>query len=563
MNVTELIAFAERLFAKRDGSLLPYWQHVFEQFYPERANFTTRRSMGEDFTEHLSTSYPVLARRDLGNSLSALLRPKDKNWFANRARRKEREDNEGREWLEWATETQRRAMYDRNSGFTRATKEGDHDYAAAGQCVISVGLTPARDGFLYRNWHLRDVVWADGVNGRIDTVCRKWSATAAELERVFPGKLHRSVVEAAQPTKDPYRDIPCMHIVMPSRGEKRQPFRSVHIDIDNQHIMEDVGAVTLGYVIPRWQTVSGSQYAYSPAVVAALPDARLIQAVTLTLLDAGEMYAAPPMIAVREALRSDIDLRSRGITWVASEYDERLGEVLRPIQQDKHGYPIGDAIREEARTMIAEAFFLNKLSLPRPDHEMTAFEVAQHVQEFIRTTLPLFEPLEDDYNGGLCDETFDLGFANGMFGPLDMIPESLRGADLDFQFISPLSEARDREKGTQFMETSALLAQAAELDPASRFMVNTQSMIRDALEGIGTPASWMHSEDEAAQLAAQEAEAQAAMQEMAGIGAMAEVAGSVGAAANQFKQAAEPMAEPGSPVVGPTRVRGRSEAVAA
>jgi hypothetical protein len=42
------------------------------------------------------------------------------------------------------------------------------------------------------------------------------------------------------------------------------------------------------YRIPRWQTVSGSQYSYSPATVAALPDARLIQAMTFTLLEAGE-----------------------------------------------------------------------------------------------------------------------------------------------------------------------------------------------------------------------------------------------------------------------------------
>jgi hypothetical protein len=56
---------------------------------------------------------------------------------------------------------------------------------------------------------------------------------------------------------------------------------------------------SLIYVIPRWQTVSGSQYAYSPATVAALPDARLIQAMTLTFFEAGEKATNPPMVGYR------------------------------------------------------------------------------------------------------------------------------------------------------------------------------------------------------------------------------------------------------------------------
>lgn len=64
-----------------------------------------------------------------------------------------------------------------------------------------------------------------------------------------------------------------------------------------------------------------------------------------------------------EAIRSDIDLRARGITWVDSQYDERLGEVLRPdcpdwpdfkkaacIVADRRGCTLADA---EERLTVA------------------------------------------------------------------------------------------------------------------------------------------------------------------------------------------------------------------
>jgi hypothetical protein len=533
MNVDELIALSGKLFNR--GSLLDYWQEVAYQFYPERADFTTTRFLGEEMLQHLSTSYPVLARRELGDTFSAMLRPKEKDWFQLRASREEVEGTEEREWLEWATATTRRAMYDRLSGFTRATKQGDHDFGTFGQCVISVELNRARDGFLYRNWHLRDCAWRENAEMQIDTVFRKWKPTATDLEAIFGDRVHGSVAAMIR-QNEPYKEIECLHCVVPSQGRHRQPFRSVYIDATNRHIMEDRGAWTIGYVVPRWQTVSGSQYAHSPAVIAALPDARLIQAVTLTLLDAGEMYAAPPMLAVREAIRGDIDLRSRGITWVDAEYDERLGDVLRPVSQDSRGYPIGDNIREEARTAIADAFFLSKLQLPPADTgQMTAYEVAQRVQEFIRTTLPLFEPVEDDYNGALCDLTFEIGMRNGMYGPPTLIPERLRGADIEFRFISPLSQARDREKGNQFLETAQMLAQAVQLDPNAAIMLDTAEAIRDALHGIGTPASWMRDEREVEEMrqAAQEAEQTAAT--VQGVGQMAQVGQQVGAAAQALE----------------------------
>ena len=119
-------------------------------------------------------------------------------------------------------------------------------------------------------------------------------------------------------------------------------------------------------MIPRWQTVSGSQYAHSPATVAALPDARLLQSITLTLLEAGQKAVDPPMIAVQEAIVGGVNVYAGGVTYVDAEYDERLGEVLRQLGGDasKGGLNFGVETAQDIREMISQAFFLNKINLP-------------------------------------------------------------------------------------------------------------------------------------------------------------------------------------------------------
>ena len=288
------------------------------------------------------------------------------------------------------------------------------------------------------------------------------------------------------------------------------------------------------YVIPRWQTVSGSQYAFSPATTAALPDARLLQAVASVLLDASEKMVDPPMIAVQEAIRSDISIYAGGITWVDADYDERLGEVLRGMKQTGD-LPVGFEMQADTREMIAEAFFLNKLALPPPVSGMTAYEASERVAEYLRQALPLFEPMEAEYNGALCEKTFNILMANGAFGSPRHMPESLYGGDISFRFESPMREAVERVKGQRFIETKDLIASAMELDPAAGYVVDATTALRDALEGMNSPAKWRRSRQEAEMM--RDADMQAAQTqqalELAQQGAdVAKTAGEAGMAAS-------------------------------
>jgi hypothetical protein len=508
----QLIDHSNQLF-KSQQLMLPLYQTLADHFYPERADFTITRNVGTELADLLVDSYPVLVRRDLGNSFSAMLR--DGDWFKVGVNNEP--DQSGEMWLQWSTGRLRRLFDDRISNFVRATKEGDHDYATFGQCVISIELNKYRNGLLFKNWHLRDCAWFDDEAGHVCGVTRKWKPTNRILVDTFGDKVHPKIKENVH--LKPFDQTDIRHIILTKEmyGDEQiqNPYVSVYIDVVNEHIIEVIGINHKYYVVPRFQTIAGSPYAYSPATVVGLPDARALQAMTHTLLEAGERYARPPMIATSKVIRSDVDLSPDGITWVDDDYDRRTGEALAPITQDRGGFPIGLQMREGIVDVLASAFYLNKLSLPEVTRDMTAYEVSERMKQFRRENLPLFSPLESEYNGQICETAFEIAMQAGLLGSPYDIPDSIKGQDVAFKFVSPLSESEEEKKTNQFAQVSRMLADAAQFDQGVIHNVDVDVAFRDAVTGSGAPVRWLKDMEQVME-GRQADQMQAAAQAMAG-----------------------------------------------
>lgn len=507
MNVVELIGFINKQF-EYQRPVLSLWQTLADNFYPERADFTTTRNVGEEIADNLLSSYPVMMRRDLGNSFSAMLR--DGDWF--HVGINDEVDHSGQVWLDWATTRQRKIMYDRQAGFVRATKQGDHDYATFGQTVISVEPNRQYNGLLFRSWHLRDCCWWEDENGDVTGVARKWKPTHRQLIQFFgESKLHPDMMKDIHKKQMEECDIRHLHIPMDQYGDDSpRKFVSIYLDVKHNHIIEEVATDHKQYLVPRFQTIAGSAYAYSPATIVALPDSRMLQAMTHTLMEAGERYARPPLIATSKVVQSSVDLSADGITWVDKEYDEKLGGALRPLNQDRGGFPIGLEMRDSIIDVLSSAFYINKLTLPEVTRDMTAYEVQERMKQYRRENLPLFAPIESEYNGQLCEMAFDLSMEMGLMGSPRDIPESLQEQDVMFKFESPLTESEEEKKANRFNQVSQMLAGAVQLDQGVAQNLNFDEAFRDAVTGVGAPQKWLNSVEEVLQvrqMAAQEQQA--------------------------------------------------------
>ena len=490
LDIAQLKHLAGDILTKHQP-MMSLYQALADNFYPERADFTNTRNVGTELADLLVESYPILVRRDLGDSLSAMLR--DGEWF--KIGISGEPDQMGAMWLEWASDRLMTLINDRSSNFVRATKEGDHDFITFGDCVISIEMNKKADGLLFRCWHLRDCSWFDDESGQVGGVVRKWKPTYSDMIQYF-GKenVHEDVAKAKG--KDLFKEGDVRHIVIPSEmyGDSEisesHPYVSIFIDVKNDKIMETTGMNHKMYVVPRFKTIPGSPFAYSPATVIGLPDARSIQQMQHTLLEAGERYTRPPIIATQKVIRSDVDLSADGITWVDDEYDEKLGAALRPLSQNSGGFPIGLEMKQAQVETLRAAFYANKLSLPETSRDMTAYEVSERMKQYRRENLPLFAPIESEYNGQICELAFDIAMNAGFLGSPQDIPESLLGRDVVFKFQSPLSESQEEKKVTQFNQVTDMATRAAQIDPNAAGNLNMDEALRDAMGGSGAPENW-------------------------------------------------------------------------
>jgi len=510
LSVEQLIQLSDQQF-KLQAPVKSLWQVLADNFYPERADFTVTRNVGSEFADGLMDSFPLLMRRDLGNSMHAMLR--DGDWFNMRIAGADA-DYASKVWLQDSTTTLRRLMYDRKANFTGASKQGDQDFVTFGQCVKSVELNRLGNGLLYRCWHMRDCAWFEDVTGHVSGVFRRAKMSRRDLVTYFgQDKIHANILKDLH--KQPFAEQDVMHMCIPSdllgdeEIQEKHPYVSIWIDTKNKVEIERKGLTSKMYVVPRFQTIAGSAYAYSPASTVGLSDARTLQAMTHTLMEAAERYARPPIIATQKAVRGDVDLGPDGITWVDETYDEKMGASLRTLGQDRGGWPIGNAERDRVNETLKSAFYLNKLNLPDVGHEMTAYEVSERMKQFRRENLPLFAPMEAEDNGQVCELSFEIAMQNNMFGSPYDIPPSLSGAEVEFKFESPLTASENEMIAQRFAQTREALAGAMELDPSVGNDVDLSAALRDMIAGIGAPARWVTPPEVAAQ--AREQEQQQAM----------------------------------------------------
>lgn len=536
----EVIKQGGRLFSKKQA-VDSLWQEIAENFYPERADFTRVRFQGDEFADHLYSSYPTVARRELGNLVTSSLRPRNDKWFTLHVGNEALDATDSvRGYLEHVETVQWRAMYQSSTGFVRATKQADHDFVSFGNAVIKFGPNVKGNGLLFRNYHLRDCAWSENSEGKIDVIYRKWKPTARQLVEYFPNTVSEETKRLAK--KEPEATVECLHCVLPARSYdytgqmgKKYPFVSLYVEKGKEKVLEEVGQNYFCYVVPRWHTIADSAYAVSMATALMLPDGRTMQVMTRTLREAGEKYVDPPMIAVGDAIRGDIALYAGGVTTADIEYDERLGDVLRPINQKQSGMPIGLELQSALRDDIRSGFFLDKIQFPETGQEMTAYEVRNRLREHIRNAAPIFEPIEQEYNDPLCEGILRVMQDQGAF-PAEQMPEELSGAEVSFQFRSPMAEMAEQQDAETFLDVrDRILLPTAQLDEAQTAQVNWDVALRDAMRSAGFKAKWFNP----IEAVGEKRQAQAELEQKQ---AQIEAMGEAGAATAQAAQGAQAMA---------------------
>lgn len=516
-----------------------FWQESAEHFYPERATFTVEKLPGEDFASKLYKSDPILFRRDFAGWLGAVLRPKGRDWFMPRARQAQvNERTSVRSYFESRAATTRNLIYDIRSQFIAQMVIADHDYATFGNSVMTVEERQDKSGFRYRSWHLRDCAWRENYDGEIDWVARKFRQSIRNLcsrERTHGWNIDPKLKEKLQNSGETL--VNCLHVLMSiydydydsklRRKAKGRKWISLYIDQDNNHIMSEKPVFEFNYAISRWHRIPESPYAFSPSVIACLPDARTIQTMTWSILEAGEKAVEPPIIAVNEAIIGGVNTYAGGVTWVDTQYDERTGEAMRALDLGKNPQ-LGEAILQGIKGTMMDAWYLNKLFLPPVEggEKMTAAEVSRRDAEYLRNSQPIIDPAETERNGWVLDLTMTMAMRLGYWGSFEDMPRELRGQDIDLTYDNPIEDARRRAKANAYRESAEIIAMQMQIKPEVVAQFDSEKAFREAITGVAPP-DWLLDEEDAKAATEEAAADQQANQALGEIATVADAAGKV------------------------------------
>lgn len=518
-NCKELISLGEKLFSRK-SQLDTLWQSISEECYPERSTFTRTRIEGDEFCLNLWTSLPAQNRRDLAYAMGALTRKKG-GWFEVSVKNKEQLPRDAKDWLSWATDQQRERLYNRRALFQRTMQVADNDFVSFGNAVVMLGEDEDRERIMvFLPCHLRDCAWSQDYYQQVNCLHRKFKIELRNAVARY-GMKCLSAKQKQCYEKNPTEEIELRHCVMPNtdydaylkqgKRSKQKPFISVYINPEAQCIVKEAGAAEFPYHVRRWFLDDQSAYGYSPAAMLGLVEARLLQSQERVIMDAGERVVDPPSVASRDAVLGQVANYAGATTWISGDAND--GDVRKALQfiDTRANIPVGLEMKQDTRQILASAWFINKLTLPA-ETDMTAYEVDQRLEEYVRSIGPAVEPFEAE-NAALLDVNFSFNMRLGNFGPPESIPQAIQGTDTIYEFNGPVQVAYKRLKLAKAKELREYALVELELRPESADNFDFDKMGRDAASYIGAEPGWVRGEEEVAALRQQRADAMQAQQQ--------------------------------------------------
>lgn len=501
-----------RISGKAFSDFRPYrelCQDIAQNFYPMRADFTSSLQVME-FASNALDGTPVNARETLGNAIDAMLRQGE--WFRIGTGDEEFDNQPGNTLaLKRGTQLLRKLVYHPRSLFAAATKETDMDWVSFGGFSMSVEASRDLSHLVYKPWHLRDCAWLLDDDGVVDTHYRNMQMTARDImRRIRSGAWKGTVSPVIERCEqyEPMRKFTLRHILMPtddlyggSREDMRRirhPYNSIYVDVENRTYLHERGAPVFNYVVGRHRTLSGLPYGFSPMALNSLPDARMLQDMALVIIEQGQKAVDPPTLGAAQVFTRDMNFFAGGHTEVDLEDGQRLRDVFATIDTGNMG--VGLELKQDVRSLIGEAWLLNKLMLPTL-RDMREVEVMVRTDEFRRAALPFFQPIETSYHGELLGCTLEMGAALNLIPP-GTFGGAFEGKETSFIFSSPLNEAEGAEIVQAYNSAINIVSAGAQIDQTVASIFNLRKAAEDAL-ARGTKPEWLIPEDEREEAAAE------------------------------------------------------------
>ena len=490
---------------------------------PEATNPGAKR------TRRLFDSTALQAVQDLASSFQGTLTNPATTWSRLRYQREDlNNDEEAVMWLEAVN----RIMHNKfnESNFNTEIAKTYQSLVSLANSVLFLE-DDGKGGFRFTAMHITRVAWTENKDGLVDTLYHKFSMTAKQIIEKWGENVDENILKAAE--NAPTKEFEILHCVYPRAPKdiklneaglapaKYRPVASVYIDLTHQKTFEEGGYYEMPIFVARWSLMPGEMYGRGPGHL-ALPDVRTLNRLKMRGLEAIDLQVRPPILANQRDVFGQLDMRPGNISIVKNV--DGVREFVSQARNDILQFSI-----EELRDSIRSIFFLDKLLLPPRTEtgEMTAFEVAQRVEQMQRVLGPVLSRLNNEVLNPLVVRAFKMMLRSGVLPPIpDILVET--GLDIEIVFVNQLARSQQIEDVNTIQQWAQLLGQLAQMDPSIIDNIDMDGIAKHTAKVLGVPEAAVQNDDEMAAIRQQRAQQQQQAQALDTAVAAADVASKVG-----------------------------------
>lgn len=500
------------------GTWEAHWREVAELVRPNQNFFQqTQRTPGDKRNQKIFDDTAQLALPKFGAAVISMAFPATQQYqkLTFDGGLELENDIDVKRWFEQVTTLIFKMRYGPHANFQAQSGETVLDVGAFGTGVLFVDDVVGV-GIRYKSFPLAESYIAEDAWGRINRLHRKFEYTAQQAVSMFdPARLSEAVRNAARDT--PLKKFWFLHCVYENAGYDAKQmlhpvngkrFASHYIEVGVRAVVDAGGYRTFPFAVMRYETSPREVYGRSPAMK-VLPTIKTLNEMMKTVLRAGQMVVAPPIMLTDDASLSPFDLRSNALNHGYVGNDGRpMAIPFSTNAKVDFGMDMMSAMREA----INDAFLVTLFRILVQEPQITATEAMLRAQEKGQLLAPTMGRAQAELLGVVTERELDILAANGALPPM---PPSLikAGGSYKVEYQSPLNQAQRAGVGVAILNTIQAVAPFAQIDSSVMTIFDAHASVRLLAESNGYPQEAMRSDEEATALTEQQAQ-QAQMQQL-------------------------------------------------
>jgi hypothetical protein len=345
----------------------------------------------------------------------------------------------------------------------------------------------------------------------VDTVFRSFKMPLRQIVQRWGEDSLSQRQKRSWEKKEFDKEFDILHCVYPRedyvKGKKARnmlPVASIYLDEKEKHILDEGGFDEMPYMVSRWAKATGEIFGRSPAM-SALPDIKMLQEMMKTTIKAAQKIVDPPLLVPDDGVLGPVRTIPGGLNYYRASSGARITPLLTG-----GNIPISFEMMEDVRNRIRMTFYLDQLQF-QGSPQMTATEVIERTERTLRLLGPTLGRLQSEFLGPMIDRIFGVLSRSKRLPPA---PESLEGAELKIEYVSPLARAQRQSETQGIMRTLELAGPVAQFDPDTIRAIKGVDMLRYIANLNGVPPKLMETDDNIQAEKQAEAEAMAQQQQM-------------------------------------------------